>query len=178
MKTSKTSLETTVWIIRWNRYDSFLYNKSWEIGRKITLPSVCELCVSTVIHHNVLHPTINIGILITSYLINMRIHLSTYQYESGLGFCIIRSHNLVHHISIFKNFFSIIEKMIWKLGNYRKIVHWYKWTQNKMKTLIDGFFLALITNNSFGSNSIKWMAVCIISVLGAPILFTHSLESD
>lgn len=92
---------TTVWIIRWNRYDSFLYNKSWEIGRKITLPSVCELCVSTVIHHNVLHPTINIGILITSYLINMRIHLSTYQYESGLGFCIIRSHNLVHHISIF-----------------------------------------------------------------------------
>lgn len=100
---------------------SFLYNKSWEIGRKITLPSVCELCVSTVIHHNVLHPTINIGILITSYLINMRIHLSTYQYESGLGFCIIRSHNLVHHVSIF---FSIIEKMIWKLGNYRKIVHW------------------------------------------------------
>lgn len=92
---------TTVWIIRWNRYDSFLYNKSWEIGRKITLPSVCELCVSTVIHHNVLHPTRNIGILITSYLINMRIHLSTYQYESGLGFCIIRSHNLVHHISIF-----------------------------------------------------------------------------
>lgn len=75
---------TTVWIIRWNRYDSFLYNKSWEIGRKITLPSVCELCVSAVIHHNVLHPTINIGILITSYLINMRIHLSTYQYESGL----------------------------------------------------------------------------------------------
>lgn len=115
---------TTVWIIRWNRYDSFLYNKSWEIGRKITLPSVCELCVSTVIHHNVLHPTINIGILITSYLINMRIHLSTYQYESGLGFCIIRSHNLVHHISIFLIFFSIIEKMIWKLGNYRKIVHW------------------------------------------------------
>lgn len=115
---------TTVWIKRWNRYDSFLYNKSWEIGRKITLPSVCELCVSTVIHHNVLHPTINIGILITSYLINMRIHLSTYQYESGLGFCIIRSHNLVHHISIFKIFFSIIEKMIWKLGNYRKIVHW------------------------------------------------------
>lgn len=100
---------TTVWIIRWNRYDSFLYNKSWEIGRKITLPSVCELCVSTVIHHNVLHPTINIGILITSYLINTRIHLSTYQYESGLGFCIIRSHNLVHHISIFKIFFSIIE---------------------------------------------------------------------
>lgn len=96
---------TTVWIIRWNRYDSFLYNKSWEIGRKITLPSVCELCVSTVIHHNVLHATINIGILITSYLINMRIHLSTYQYESGLGFCIIRSHNLVHHISIFFNFF-------------------------------------------------------------------------
>lgn len=96
---------TTVWIIRWNRYDSFLYNKSWEIGRKITLPSVCELCVSTVIHHNVLHPTINIGILITSYLINMRIHLSTYQYESGLGFCIIRSHNLVHHISIFYYFF-------------------------------------------------------------------------
>lgn len=115
---------TTVWIKRWNRYDSFLYNKSWEIRRKITLPSVCELCVSTVIHHNVLHPTINIGILITSYLINMRIHLSTYQYESGLGFCIIRSHNLVHHISIFKIFFSIIEKMIWKLGNYRKIVHW------------------------------------------------------
>lgn len=96
---------TTVWIIRWNRYDSFLYNKSWEIGRKITLSSVCELCVSTVIHHNVLHPTINIGILITSYLINMRIHLSTYQYESGLGFCIIRSHNLVHHISIFYFFF-------------------------------------------------------------------------
>lgn len=115
---------TTVWIKRWNRYDSFLYNKSWEIRRKITLPSVCELCVSTVIHHNVLHPTINIGILITSYLINMRIHLSTYQYESGLGFHIIRSHNLVHHISIFKIFFSIIEKMIWKLGNYRKIVHW------------------------------------------------------
>lgn len=47
-----------------------------------------------------------------------------------------------------------------------------------MKTLIDGFILALITNNSFGSNSIKWMAVCIISVLGAPIVFTHSLESD
>lgn len=96
---------TTVWIIRWNRYDSFLYNKSWAIGRKITLSLVCELCVSTVIHHNVLHPTINIGILITSYLINMRIHLSTYQYESGLGFCIIRSHNLVHHISIFYFFF-------------------------------------------------------------------------
>lgn len=47
-----------------------------------------------------------------------------------------------------------------------------------MKILIDGFFLVLIINNSFGFNSIKWMVVCIIFVFGVFILFIYSLESD